>query len=498
MKEIIVIQAGQCGNQIGHRFWEMALNEFNLCHPPPSNDTLSSFFRIVDKRGVTIKPGAPLHDAKLKCRTLLVDTEEGVLNRLFKSSLQGFFDHSLEVKSNSGAGNNWAVGYLEYGDEKLDELNDKIRHIVEECSSPQAFFLMHSLSGGTGSGLGSRIADELSSQYDDITSFTCSLLPSFPTLPSSPDSFSSFSSFSSSPSSLLPSSSSSLVPPSTTAASFTDDVTVSPYNAVLSLSVLLSSVDAVLPMQNSSLAALSERMMQETKRGKAPLVDAKEKAPYAGMNDIAARLLIDLTSSMRFGGSLNLDLNEITTNFIPFASTKLLSSSLSPFVKDSSALAVTRPSLLFDDVFAKESQLMNVDPIRHRYLNCGLFMRSSTTDISEMHSILTKHWKSRVVLPVWNTSAFKLGICRFPPPSVHHSLLCLANNTCVRHPLSSLLARFNILMRRRAFLHCFLDAGLELDEMKEAGESIASVISSYEEFEKQIEIPIPMVPTPLF
>lgn len=48
------------------------------------------------------------------------------------------------------------------------------------------------------------------------------------------------------------------------------------------------------------------------------------------MNSLVARLLTDLTASMRFAGDLNVDLNEITTNLVPFPRLHYLLSSLSP------------------------------------------------------------------------------------------------------------------------------------------------------------------------
>jgi len=36
------------------------------------------------------------------------------------------------------------------------------------------------------------------------------------------------------------------------------------------------------------------------------------------MNNIVANMLSNLTASMRFEGTLNIDLNEITMNLIPF------------------------------------------------------------------------------------------------------------------------------------------------------------------------------------
>lgn len=48
------------------------------------------------------------------------------------------------------------------------------------------------------------------------------------------------------------------------------------------------------------------------------------------MNGIAANMLLHLTSSMRFEGALNVDLNEITTNLVPFPRLHFLLASLSP------------------------------------------------------------------------------------------------------------------------------------------------------------------------
>jgi len=48
------------------------------------------------------------------------------------------------------------------------------------------------------------------------------------------------------------------------------------------------------------------------------------------MNSIIAHLLSNLTSSMRFSGKLNVDLNEITMNLVPFPKLHFLLGSMSP------------------------------------------------------------------------------------------------------------------------------------------------------------------------
>lgn len=46
---------------------------------------------------------------------------------------------------------------------------------------------------------------------------------------------------------------------------------------------------------------------------------------WDSMNDLVARMLSDLTSSMRFKGTLNMDLNEVATTLVPFPKLHFLS-----------------------------------------------------------------------------------------------------------------------------------------------------------------------------
>jgi tubulin epsilon len=67
----------------------------------------------------------------------------------------------------SGAGNNWAHGHYGYGPKYREVLTERIGKAVEQCDSLQSFFLMHSLGGGTGSGLGTYIIGRI---YETILS----------------------------------------------------------------------------------------------------------------------------------------------------------------------------------------------------------------------------------------------------------------------------------------------------------------------------------------
>ena len=51
-------------------------------------------------------------------------------------------------------GNNWAIGHYTDGAKMIDRVLDAVRIEVEACDCIQGFNVIHSIGGGTGSGLG--------------------------------------------------------------------------------------------------------------------------------------------------------------------------------------------------------------------------------------------------------------------------------------------------------------------------------------------------------
>ena len=78
-REIITIQIGQWGNQIGLKFWEQALKEHK--NQQIYDDSLSSFFRNGTMNGEFFEDydiDSEIND--LKARAIVVDMEWGVIN----------------------------------------------------------------------------------------------------------------------------------------------------------------------------------------------------------------------------------------------------------------------------------------------------------------------------------------------------------------------------------------------------------------------------------
>jgi hypothetical protein len=218
MREIITVQVGQCGNQVGRCFWDLVLKEHAAASRGGRFDgAMSSYFRNVDARtGHDVgELDAPI--ATLKARAVLVDTEEGVLSQTLASPLGELFDDAEVVRGVSGAGNNFANGHYAYGKEYGARILEAARKTAERCESLQAFFLLHSTGGGTGSGLGTRVLRLLEDAFPGALRFAAPVLPSAD-----------------------------------------DDVVTSPYNAALAVEQLRAHADCCFPLDNQSLIDICE------------------------------------------------------------------------------------------------------------------------------------------------------------------------------------------------------------------------------------------------
>merc|ERR1712080_570210 len=163
---------GQCGNQIGNRFWQTVIAEHNLDggglyegdNAAQDLDKVSVYCRSAGERYVP--------------RACLVDLEPGTVDVINASPVGKLFKPDNFVFGASGAGNNWAKGHYTEGAELIEEALDVIRKEVENCDCPQGFQICHSLGGGTGSGMGTLLLLKLRDAYPDRILATFSVYPS--------------------------------------------------------------------------------------------------------------------------------------------------------------------------------------------------------------------------------------------------------------------------------------------------------------------------------
>ncbi|KAM4695240.1 tubulin epsilon chain isoform 3-T3 [Discoglossus pictus] len=351
MTQSVVVQVGQCGNQIGCRFWDLALREHATVNKKGIYDeALCSFFRNVDTRSAD--DGADIQKGKicsLKARAVLIDMEEGVVNEMLQGPLRDLFDSKQLITDVSGSGNNWAVGHKLYGGQYREQIVDNLRRTAEHCDCLQCFFVIHSMGGGTGSGLGTFVLNVLEDEFPEVYRFVTAVYPSEE-----------------------------------------DDVITSPYNSVLAMRELTEHADCVLPIENQSLVDIVNKIHQMGNTGKLGSVKQNSlvtsskggvkgsEKPFDAMNNIVANLLLNLTSSARFEGSLNMDLNEISMNLVPFPRIHYLTPSLTPLYTLADVNVHSRRlDQMFSDAFSKGHQLIRADPKHNLYLACALMVRGN-------------------------------------------------------------------------------------------------------------------------
>ena len=153
----------------------------------------------------------------------MIDMESKVISESLsdaKSSGLWKYPDKQQFFQKRGSGNNWAHGYCVHGPKASNEIMNMIQREVEKCDHFSGFLTLMSLAGGTGSGVGAHITQCLRDEYPN-----CFIINQ-------------------------------VVWPYTMG-----EVIVQNYNAVLTLSHLYQTTDAILAMDNDSLHEICARLM---------------------------------------------------------------------------------------------------------------------------------------------------------------------------------------------------------------------------------------------
>ncbi|XP_045852914.1 tubulin beta chain-like isoform X4 [Meles meles] len=126
MREIVHIQAGQCGNQIGAKFWEVISDEHGI---DPTGTYHGDSDLQLDRISVYYNEAT---GGKYVPRAILVDLEAGTMDSVRSGPFGQIFRPDNFVFGQSGAGNNWAKGHYTEGAELVDSVLDVVRKEVYE------------------------------------------------------------------------------------------------------------------------------------------------------------------------------------------------------------------------------------------------------------------------------------------------------------------------------------------------------------------------------
>ncbi|MCL4140227.1 UNVERIFIED_CONTAM: hypothetical protein GTU68_050846, partial [Idotea baltica] len=188
------------------------------------------------------------------------------LDEIRTGTYRRLFSPNDLITGKEDAANNYSRGHYTVGKEQKNVVVEAIRKLQENCSGLQGFLIFHSFGGGTGSGFGSLLLEELSVEYPKKSKLCFSIYPA---------------------------------PQVSTAV-------VEPYNSILFTHTTLEHADVTFMVDNEAIYDLCRRELHIN------------RPTYTNLNRMIGQVVSSITASLRFDGALNVDLTEFQTNLVPY------------------------------------------------------------------------------------------------------------------------------------------------------------------------------------
>ncbi|KAJ3151666.1 hypothetical protein HK101_001879, partial [Irineochytrium annulatum] len=426
MREIVNVQTGQCGNQIGSKFWEVIAEEHGLDASGRyngTNDLQQERMNVYFTEAIT---------GKYVPRAVMVDLEPGTLDSIRGGHMGGLYRPDNMIYGHSGAGNNWAKGYYTEGAEIVETVLDVVRKESEACDSLQGFQLTHSLGGGTGSGMGSLLVSKMREEYPDRMMCTFSVIPS-PKV---------------------------------------SDTVVEPYNATLSIHQLVENSDETFCIDNEALYDICMRTL-------------KLPSPtYGDLNHLVSSVMSGITTCLRFPGQLNADLRKLAVNMVPFPRLHFFMVGFAPLTsRGSQSYRQMSVSELTGQLFDPRNMMAASDPRRGRYLTVATIFRGRLSMKEVEHQMMNIQNRNSSSFVEWIPNNIKTAVCDIPPKGLRMSATFIGNTTAIQEIFKRVQAQFSSMLRRKAFIHWYTGEGMDELEFTEAESNMLDLISEYLQYE---------------
>ncbi|QLQ79149.1 hypothetical protein HG537_0B04970 [Torulaspora globosa] len=430
--EIITIQVGQCGNQMGKHFWSQLAREHGIGKDGQSLDNSG------DARDDDTNPFFKLNEGnRYTPRALMIDLEPSAIQDV-QNTFPGFFDpRSMWISPEElGAGNSWSKGY-DYGLVNQDALLNMIDKEVDATENFEGFQLLHSVAGGTGSGLGSSLLEAISDRFPKKFLTTYSVFPSDES-----------------------------------------EVVIQPYNTILTLRRLEENSDASVVFDNNALLNLTSRVFRDP------------YTSYLHTNQLISATMSAITNSIRFPSYMYNSLPSIFSTLVPTPELHFLVPSFTPFTSDYvTGGKEPKSNTAYDvllDLFDGSSSLVSSSIDNPTYLNvlCSVI---GTTEQNDVLRAIAKA-QQRLNFAPWSFSSIHVNVGRQSPyllDQTRHSYtngLMLANTSAITSLFTKTCVTFDKIFSKGAFLNTFKDGKMfqnGWDEFVESRQVVEDLTEEY-------------------
>ncbi|XP_029429164.1 tubulin gamma-1 chain isoform X2 [Rhinatrema bivittatum] len=279
-REIITLQLGQCGNQIGFEFWKQLCAEHGIS---PEGIVEEFATEGTDRKDVFFYQADDEHYIP---RAVLLDLEPRVIHSILNSPYANLYnpENIYLSEHGGGAGNNWASGFSQ-GEKIHEDIFDIIDREADGSDSLEGFVLCHSIAGGTGSGLGSYLLERLNDRYPKKLVQTYSVFPNQDEM---------------------------------------SDVVVQPYNSLLTLKRLTQNADCVVVLDNTALNRIATDRLHI------------QNPSFSQINQLVSTIMSASTTTLRYPGYMNNDLIGLIASLIPTPRLHFLMTGYTPLTTDQS------------------------------------------------------------------------------------------------------------------------------------------------------------------
>lgn len=435
-RQIITLQVGQCGNQVGQQFWSQLCRE----HAIGADGYTTAQEKRTDEPNVFFRSN---DDKRYTPRAILVDLEPGVINDIKNNTSNLFNERNIHQSTTGlGAGNIWSKGY-DYAEGEKELFLEMIDRELDSCDNLEAFQLVHSVAGGTGSGVGSHILELLSDRYNKKLVTTYSVFPE---------------------------------------SGQSSDVVVQPYNTVLTLKRLIENADANIVVENSALINNAIKTFQS----KSPTIRQT--------NQLISTIMSSTTNTLRYPGYMYNSLTSIISTLVLTPGLHFIIPSYTPFtsdfVEDARMIRKTSAYDVVLELLDRKIRMIDCDDKHDSYISIFDILQGDYDRSDVQKSIIKAQQRAKFV--PWSSSSVHVAQGKKSPhvntPNSNYvSGLQLSSNSSIITLLDKTCKQYDKIMRRSAFVGGYRDGKLfqhGLDEFKESRECVQGVIEEYQQAEK--------------
>jgi tubulin beta len=415
--DILHLQVGQCGNQLSSTFWQQLIDEHNI-------DKNGFCSNVEDSGKLNVHFNYSVNDQKYTPRAILVDLETSALDAIKQGSLRKLFGATKSFISGRGAtGNCFANGHYTDGAELVDTVMDVLRKEAEASDTLLAFQMTHSISGGTGSGLGTLLLTRIQESYPNRLVNTFTVFPSENACANNLETF----------------------------------------NSVLSMNLLTHATSGCFMYDNQALMNTCLNI---------------QKLPFVKLdntNSLIGRSLLGITSCERFSTQIDASLYKLICNLVPFPRLHFFLPNISFNNKELETVAQDLFHFGENHNSLSSVSLSNGQTMAFASLFRGADLSMEIIDkkVSEFQS----KYADRFV--EWSTNSNLTGVCNIAEKNVKVSATIVNNSSAVNSIFQRLIDNFDAMLKSKLFLHWYTGEGMDELEFNEAVTNLKDFVSEF-------------------